>query len=202
MLSTRGAMRIEPQFSGQSLIVPQGGAASLAGGQVLSGRGDPAACSCDVERASLREATPAAPSVEAPASPTSADFGTLAHPSEPALRTPDVSAPPNVDSKEEPTYTVLMPPLRFDANSPIPAPDPSPETILLVREVRLRPATVFRGHVDPAPAKPAQTASTVPPAPTPASTPPAPPAVQRPRSQPGVMTRMWNYLRGIKNKNP
>src|ERR1700676_1320300 len=53
----------------------------------------------------------------------------------------------------EPVYTVLMPPLSFDANSPEPPPDPGPETILLVREVRLRPSVEFRGHVDPAPAQ-------------------------------------------------
>jgi hypothetical protein len=202
LLSARGALRVEPQFAGQSLIVPQGGAATLESGQVLSGRGNPAACSCDVERASRDQAPPAAESGVAGAHVSSVDFGALAHPSEPAARMPDVSVPPKVDSKEEPIYTVLMPPLRFDANSPIPAPDPSPETILLVREVRLRPDAVFRGHVDPAPAQKTQTASTVPPAAAPADTPPAPPAVQRPRPQPGVMTRMWNYLRGITNKTP
>jgi hypothetical protein len=40
ILADRGAMRVEPQFAGQSLIVPQGGIANLSGGQIESLKGD------------------------------------------------------------------------------------------------------------------------------------------------------------------
>ena len=195
ILAARGAMRVEPQFSGQSLIVPQGGAATLESGQILAGRGNPAACSCDFSRASLEHSTSQPTSPPSDSTPLPAeDIGTLSRPSQSEPRMPDVSTPPATEP-QEPTFTVLMPPLRFDANSPIPAPDPSPETILLVRQVRLRPTAVFRGHVDPAPVQKPQTAPPVPASP--------PPSSQQPvRSHPDMMSRMWNFLRGIAGKTP
>jgi hypothetical protein len=144
VLTTRGAMRIEPQFSDQSLIVPQGGTVTLSGGQIESLRGDPSACSCDFPRASLERAQPSLPSRE---------ISTLSHPRQPEQKKADNASPPPA-STEEPVYTVLMPPLSFDAGSPKPPPDPDPETILLVREVRMRSSSIYRGHVNPAPAQP------------------------------------------------
>jgi hypothetical protein len=92
-------------------------------------------------------------------------------------------------------YTVLMPPLSFDANSPAPPPDPSPETILLVREVRVSPSVVFRGHVNPAPVQvPAAALPSVAPS-TPAGEPPAQPEV-------GILTRMRNFFRRITGRVP
>ncbi len=43
-----------------------------------------------------------------------------------------------------------MPPLVFDASSPAPPPEPSPEMIQLVREVRVTPDVVFTGRVESA----------------------------------------------------
>ena len=143
VLTARGAMRVLPQFSDQSLIVPQGGAVNLMGGQMESLRADAAACSCVYARS--RVETPSSPS-----SPSrSSEISALSRPLPPAEKKPDTGAP--ATPVEEPVYTVLMPPLSFDANSPAPPPDPSPETILLVREVRVSPSVVFRGHVNPAP---------------------------------------------------
>ena len=86
-----------------------------------------------------------------------------------------------------------MPPLSFDAKSPEPPADPAPETIRLVREVRLRPSAEFRGHVNPAPSQ--EIAVYVPP--------PAPiPSSDRPvQSQPGLFDRVRNFFRKLAGKN-
>jgi hypothetical protein len=82
-----------------------------------------------------------------------------------------------------------MPPLSFNANSPEPPPAPAPETILLVREVRLRPSVVFRGHVNPVP--------------SPAAAPPETPAARAPsddrppESQPGFLDRVKTFFRRL-----
>ncbi len=65
---------------------------------------------------------------------------------------PESREEPNPPKIEEPIYKVIMPPLSFDATAPAPPPDPGPDTILLVREVRVRPAEVFHGRVEGAPA--------------------------------------------------
>jgi hypothetical protein len=187
VLTARGAMRIEPQFSEQSLIVPQGGTVSLSGGQIDSLKADVDACSCDFPRAHMEAPRPA-PAAPAHAQPP-VDVGTLAPPIEPKSRRAQNIAPPST-AAGEPVYTVLMPPLTFDAGSPEPPPAPAPETVLLVREVRLRPSVEFRGHVNPAPSP---AAAQVEPAPA-----PPPPAAETPRpAQPGFLDRVRNFFRRL-----
>jgi hypothetical protein len=185
ILTSRGAMRVEPQFSGQSLIVPQGGVVNLAGGQIESLHSDAASCSCDFPRASIERPRPSPPR----------EIGVLSRPIQPEQKKPDASTPPA--PSQEPTYTVLMPPLSFDANSPAPPPDPSPETILLVREVRVRPSVVYRGHVNPAPVPvPAAPSAPV------VLSPPTPADDRRADTQPGIMTRMRNFFRKLTGRTP
>ncbi len=183
VLTTHGAMRMEPQFSDQSLIVPQGGAASLVGGQIESLHGDVAACSCDFPRATLERHPPA---------PTRTEISKLGHPSQPEQKKLEDSSQ---SPATEPVYTVLMPALSFDANSPTPPPDPSPESILLVREVRLSPTAVFHGHVNPAPVQTAEIPAVAP-------APEKPTPVQARESQPGILDRMRNFLRKLTGKAP
>ena len=185
VLTAQGAMRVEPQFSDQSLIVPQGGSITMSGGQIESLRGDPSACSCEFPRASLEREKPAPPPRE---------IGTLSRPREPEPKKGDnVAAPPM--PKEEPVYTVVMPALNFDASSPTPPPDPDPQTILLVREVRSRSSAVFRGHVNPAPVQ----ASIAP---------PAAPSSRRPEEDrpsepaPGFFDRVRNFFRKLTGRAP
>jgi hypothetical protein len=184
VLTARGAMRVEPQFSDQSMIVPQGGTVSLAGGQIESLQTDASACSCDFPRAHMEPPTPAPP----PHSQPARDVGALAPPLPPQRKRTENSPPPSA-STQEPVYTVLMPPLSFDANSPEPPPDPAPETILLVREVRLRPSVEFRGHVNPAPSQAA--ARPAPPAA------PAPSDDQPPISPPSLLDRVRTFFRRL-----
>ena len=187
VLAARGAMRVEPQFSDQSMIVPQGGTVSLVGGQIDSLHADVSACSCDYPRAHMDAPRSAPP----PHSGTERDFGELASlaPPLPPKRKRTESVPPPSAAAGEPVYTVLMPPLSFNANSPEPPPEPAPETILLVREARLRPAVVFRGHVNAAP--------------SPAAEPPAVPAARAPSDdrppepQPSFLDRVKTFFRRL-----
>lgn len=179
VLTTSGAMRVEPQFSDQSLLIPQGGTANLLGGQIASlgaGAGD---CSCDFPRAGLV--------------PSLAEISVLNHPQQPEQMKKDDSVQP--PTQEEPVYTVIMPTLSFNANSPVPPPDPDPETILLVREVRLRPSAIFSGHVN---AAPAQAVSATPAAPAPQAHTQTPPA----EPQPGLLDRMRNFFRNFTGRGP
>jgi hypothetical protein len=138
VLTTRGAMRVEPQFSDQSMIIPQGGTASLSGGQIESLQADASACTCDFPRAHM-EAPKSVPPTSSHSLP-SLDISTLAPPLPPQSKKIQNTPPPSA-AAEEPVYTVLMPPLSFNANSPeapagpAPAPTPAPETILLVRRI-------------------------------------------------------------------
>jgi hypothetical protein len=184
-VTARGAMRVEPQFSDQSLIVPQGGTIAMSGGQIETLRADPSACSCDFPRASLEHVQPSVPPGE---------IATISRPRQPDEKMRDTPLPPPV-STEEPVYTVLMPPLSFDANSPAPPPAPDPETILLVREVRSRSSAIYRGHVDPAPPQ----ESIAPPA-TP--TPPKPDE-DRPIAPPlSFFDRLRNFFRKLTGRGP
>jgi hypothetical protein len=183
ILAARGAMRVEPQFAGQSLIVPQGGVVNFSGGQIESLRSDASSCSCDFPRARM-EPPPPSPSRE---------IGVLSHPLQPNPRKPDAATPAALS--QEPVYTVIMPPLSFDASSPTPPPDPSPETILLVREIRMRPAVVFHGHVNPAPAQTALSASA-------ALPPPTPVAEHQANLQPSLLTRVRNFFQKLAGKGP
>ena len=182
ILTAHGAMRVEPQLSGQGLIVPQGGLVSLVGGQIESFRSDASSCSCDFPRASVEHGHPRPSS--------SPEISALSHPPQPEQKTPDATTP--AGPVQEPVYTVLMPPLSFDASSPTPLPGPSPETILLVREVRVRPSIEFHGHVNPAPVQAVATAPPVSPPSTQAGSASNDRAAHPP---PGVLTRMRNLFR-------
>ncbi|HEV7967167.1 MAG TPA: hypothetical protein VGP19_06350 [Candidatus Acidoferrales bacterium] len=183
VLTARGAMRVEPQFSEQSMIVPQGGTVNLAGGQIESLQADASACSCDFPRARVETPENAPP----PHSLSARDVGALASPLPPERKRANNAPAPS--SAREPVFTVLMPPLTFDANAPEPPPEPAPETVLLVREVRLRPSIEFRGHVNPAP--------------TPVVAHPAPPAARAPTDDrspalaptPSLLDRVRTFFR-------
>ena len=130
--------------------------------------------------------------MERPRPAISLEIGALSRPVEPNRRKPVPVAPPSVP--QEPIYTVIMPALSFDANSPAPPPDPSPETILLVREVRMRPSVVFRGHVNPAPTQAVLSAT--------AASPPRPVDDRRPAPEPSLMARLRNFFQKLKSQSP
>ncbi len=74
-----GAARVEQQLSGESLLVPQFGEVSLAGGQVMALKSPNGTCACQVDEARLIK--PKAPAVQAaPTMVTKETIGALATP--------------------------------------------------------------------------------------------------------------------------
>jgi hypothetical protein len=151
----RGAVRLELQFTGENLLVPQSGEIALAGGQLDALRETPGGCQCEI--LAVRAVRAAGP----PAERGALVVTELARPIRPPLKKekPETSETPKPPAVDEPIYKVLMPPLMFDASKPTPPPDPSPETILLVRKARVRPSVVFHGRVETPPAPPAPSAA-------------------------------------------
>jgi hypothetical protein len=194
VLTERGAVRIEFQLTGQTLLVPQSGEISLVGGQLGALRGSAGDCRC--EGLAARAKPPAGPqppevSVVAPAR--------LVQPIKPPEKNEKTEAreDPKPPAIEEPIYKVLMPPLMFDASRPVPPPEPSPEMILLVRRVRVRPAVVFRGRVENPPEPPAVTTAQAQPLPT------SPAAEDQPAKKEVTLTaRIKNFFRRLASRGP
>ena len=120
-----GAVRIEQQLTGQSVLLPQGANVQLMNGQIDSLQTSGVRCSCELQTGP--------PEISRLAS---GDEVRAAKP--PAEKTA---------AKEEPVYQVFMPPLAFDASAAV-QPEPDPRLILLVRRVRVRPTLIFQGRVE------------------------------------------------------
>ena len=140
----RGAMRLEQQLSGQSVMVPQGGDVTLTNGQIESLGNGAGHCKCELQIAKAPAMPTTAPVVNAapPAANkemTSSDAAASSGETTPASEKPA--------QKTEPIYTVDMPPLRFDANARV-QPEPDPRLMVIVRRVRVRPTLIFQGHVE------------------------------------------------------
>ncbi len=188
----RGAMRLEQQLSGQSVIVPQGVDVTLTNGQ-LEGMGNGAGhCKCELQIAKAPTAPTVAPAVNVAPAPNKDTAS-----SEVAATPGDAPATMEKPAqKEVPIYTVDTPPLRFDASAKV-QPEPDPRLMVIVRRVRVRPTLIFQGRVEgetvaaatpPAP----QARPTAPPVAAPASAPPTPPqgsVVDRVRS---FFHKLWS----------
>lgn len=132
--TTTGALRLENQLTGQSVVVPQGGDVVVPNGPLENLRNSPGKCSCEPKTTREILAQPARAAVEI---------------SRPA--TPEKSIPPAAEkpaAKDQPFYEVLMPPLSYDATAPVPNNNFDPSFILLVRRARVRPALIFHGRVE------------------------------------------------------
>jgi hypothetical protein len=163
-----GAVRLDQQLTGQSLLLPQSGDVFIFNGQLENLPSSSGHCTCDLQAA---KAIP-------PPQPEISQLATTGEARQQALEaktsTQSAAADPP-PAREEPIYQVFMPPLIYDANAKA-QPEIDPRTIILVRRVRVRSALIFQGRVEgaavvapaPAPAKP--------PAPAVAPTPPKPPA--------------------------
>jgi hypothetical protein len=183
-----GALLLENQFSGEKLVVPQGGEFSLAQGKLVPVAGAAGACQCVTLESKVvipppeptigltapahvepPPATAATASRNQPlptdtAPKSSVEYSVLAyanqvHPNAPSPK-PALPAPP---ATEMPDYKVVMPPLTFSASSPEPPPAPTADMILLIRTVHVEPDWEFSGHVEAPPtdnkAKPAANAA-------------------------------------------
>lgn len=169
--ATSGAIRLEQQFTGEGIIVPQAGEFFLNSGNLVPIAGAPGSCECTLLHAR------SAPPPEIPVMGVSSS-ARLQPPPEPAAATatpqPDVETYPNVQLRtlansndvhpvappardspapavppeSTPEYKIIMPPLGFSAASPSPPADPSLDAVLLVRTVHVEPEYEFSGHVE------------------------------------------------------
>src|SRR5260370_815027 len=144
-IAVTGPMSVEvvggiAKTSLQSVIVPQGGDVTLANGQIDALGNGSGHCACELEVAK-------APAVPLPRNVMSARTmegakGETVQNSGDAARAGEKSS-----KKEEPIYTVDMPPLRFDATAKV-QPEPDPRLMVIVRRVRVRPTLIFQGQVE------------------------------------------------------
>jgi hypothetical protein len=193
----RGAMRLENQLSGQSVIVPQGGDVVLTNGQIDSLRNGAGHCNCELQIVKARAfALPkndvAAGTAETAKSETAQNSADVAGTGA-AARSGTASATATEEKpskKEEPIYTVDMPPLRFDASAKV-QPAPDPRLMVIVRRVRVRPTLIFQGRVE---GDPVTTAAVMTPPQAPAGTAPAPAHVAPPPAQGSVVDRVRSFF--------
>jgi hypothetical protein len=138
--ANRGAIRLEQQLTGQSILVPQTGDILVLNGQLDSLRSSAGRCSCEPQLA--KAAPPPAPEVSRLA--TSEEL--RQKPADPvSLPSPAPAEKPGV--KEEPIYQVFMPPLVYDIHAKSHA-EFDAKMIVLVRRVRVRPTLIFHGRVE------------------------------------------------------
>ena len=127
--ANKGAVRVEQQLTGQSVVVPQSGDVSLANGQIESLRASAGHCVCAVQTVMK----PMTPETEISQLATKDEIRKKG--AEPKSTTPaenvDQTAQP-----EEPVYQVFMPPLQYDAKTKVQA-EFDPNLIILVRRVRV-----------------------------------------------------------------
>jgi hypothetical protein len=136
--ANKGAVRIEQQLTGQSVVIPQSGDVSLANGQLESLHMSAGHCICDIKQ-------PLQPAI-------STEVSRLATPEELKKKPAEKPAAPSTDppaktEKEEPVYQVFMPPLHYDVNAKV-QDDFDPNLIVLVRRVHVRPTLIFQGTVE------------------------------------------------------
>jgi len=160
VLATSGAMRVEHQFTGERLVVPQAGEFSLANGKLVPVAGSPGSCQCGAMQSSSTPAQPeptaglSAPAITAQHPTPSAEEPAVeysiparaneTHPLIPPRRDSDPEPPPDT----QPVYKVVMPALTFSAGSPSPPPDVGEDMFLLVRVAHVEPDWTFTGHVE------------------------------------------------------
>ena len=155
--ANRGAVRLEQQLTGQSLVVPQAGNVLVLNGQLESLRASAGRCSCEPQMAKATSS----PDVEVSRPATTQELREKSLEPKSAAET----APAEKSGvREEPIYQVFMPPLVYDAHAKV-QPEFDPKMIVLIRRVRVRPTLIFQGRVEGE----TVAAALPPPAPAPAS---------------------------------
>jgi hypothetical protein len=134
-----GAVRIEQQLSGQSIVVPQSGDVLLSNGQLNGMKPGPGHGSCELGELKFQQPLP---QVSVPAT---AEEVKQRHLADAKLNLPAARANPAAD--DGPIYQVFLPPMRFDSSLKVQQP-PDPKLIVLVRRVRVRPTLIFEGRVE------------------------------------------------------
>jgi hypothetical protein len=214
-----GAIRLEQQLTGQSVIVPQGGDIILNNGALEGLQNTSGHCACELqlakgdppppevsrlatteeirerERVAKKEPTPEPPPATAEVPPPAPTPPTTI-PDKPAPAPATVEKPAATPAKtpatkQEPVYQVFMPPLAYDAKTAVQRDNFDPKLILLVRRVRVRPTLIFQGRVEGDPVV-RPVAAAKPPGPKPTT--PAPAAAPKDDS---VVNRVRAFLRNL-----
>ena len=177
--ASKGAVRIEQQLTGQSILIPQNGDVSLTNGQLETLQSSPGQCACELQLGAKNPAV----SVQVSTLASTEELNKRA--AEPKAAEPQQASSP---ISEEPVYQVFMPPLRYDAHSKV-QPEYDPKLIVLVRQARVRPALIFQGKVEGDPI----IAQAVPP--------PLPPsALKRDPAKKPADDSTWNRVRSFFHK--
>ncbi|HVO56374.1 MAG TPA: hypothetical protein VMT51_01635 [Dongiaceae bacterium] len=176
--SGSGAVHLEEQFGGQSVMIPQGGDVTLSNGQIAGMKSNSGLCACEAypdTGAGAPEISTLASSEEVKQAQAVAKKNSAPTPS-PAPATP----PPVVSKAPEPTYQVFMPPLRYDASAKV-QDEPDLKLLVLVRRVHARPTLIFESKVEGEPlqvaANPVKAEDSDPQKPAKPAAPAAPPTV-------------------------
>jgi hypothetical protein len=138
--ANKGAVRVEQQLTGQTVLVPQSGDVSLTNGQIESLRTASGHCTCTL----LTAIRPMSAGTEISQLATKDDVKKKA--AEPKS-SPSQESVAQTAQPEEPIYQVFMPPLQYDAKAKVQA-EFDPNLIILVRRVRVRPTLIFQGRVE------------------------------------------------------
>jgi hypothetical protein len=183
--ANRGAIRVEQQLTGQSVLIPQAGDVLLLNGQLDSLRSSAGHCACDLQAA--KAIPPPQPEVSQPA--TAEEVRKKSPDAVPNTRPATAETSP---AKEGPVYQVFMPPLIYDANAKV-QPEIDPKMIVLVRRVRVRPTLIFQGRVE------GETVAAVTPAPLPTPAPAASSSAPKPAAPAGdsFVDRVRNFVRKL-----
>ena len=162
-----GAVRVEQQLSGQSIIIPQNGEVLISNGQLEGMRSGVTHCACALQIAK----PPSLSQMEISRLPTAEE---MQRANKELPKTTAVTQPKPAKN-DGPVYQVFMPPLSYDASAKVQPDNFDPQLIVLVRRIRVRPSLIFRGTVKDAPA----VAQSPPPSPAP----PAKPETSQPQKQ-------------------
>ena len=213
-----GAIRLEQQLTGQSVIVPQGGDIILNNGALEGLQNSTGHCACELQLAKndppppevsrlatteeIRERdavakkepepTPPPAAVDAPP-PARVSPPTIPDKPAPAPATSEKPAAPTKTptTKQEPVYQVFMPPLAYDAKAAVQRDNFDAKLIVLVRRVRVRPTLIYQGRVEGEPVV-RPVAEAKPSGPKPA----APAAAAAPKDD-SVVNRVRAFLRSL-----
>ena len=138
--ASKGAVRVEQQLTGQSVLIPQGGDVTLTNGQLESLHDTAGKCVCEMMPTTVVSSQVSGlASTEELKKKASQPKTTAAAPANAAAEPPQKT--------EEPVYQVFMPPLHYDASTKT-QPEYDPKLIVLVRRARVRPTLIFQGKVE------------------------------------------------------
>jgi hypothetical protein len=194
--AAKGAVRLEQQLTGQSLVIPQAGDVLLTNGQLDSLQTSSGRCLCELSPTNAppdsQTSTSADPQPQVSQLATTEDLRKRTFDTKPNLPAPQAE---NSAPQEAPIYQVIVPPLVYIANAKT-QPQFDPSMIILVRRVRVRPTVIFQGRVldEPGTAVATTTASNVA---LPPVTPAKPPAHSAATTNPTLVDRMKTFIQKL-----